>query len=161
MAVAAMGADDILKWSKTPEAYYMTAAEKAEWKKIASPGDAQKFVDEYRRKRGEQFLKDVRTRIDIADKNFKLDKTPGSLTQKGRVFMLLGKPTTARTNRDVDEQRGQTPIAGMSGEGISQSNRLENQAIIGTEWVYEKAQLPPELGLSQLKVKFVYDSRRG
>ncbi|HUR80599.1 MAG TPA: GWxTD domain-containing protein [Thermoanaerobaculia bacterium] len=161
LAVAAMGADDILKWNKTPEAYYMTAAEKAEWKTVASPADAQKFVDQYRSKRGEQFLKDVRTRIDIADKNFKLDKTPGSLTQKGRVFMLLGKPTTARTNRDVDEQRGQTPVPGMSGEGISQSNRLENQAIIGTEWVYEKAQLPPELGLSQLKVKFVYDSRRG
>ncbi len=153
MAVAAMGADDILKWNKTPEAYFMTTAEKAEWKKIASPADAQKFVDDYRRKRGEQFLKDVRTRIDIADKQFKLDKTAGSLTQKGRVFMLLGPPSAARTNRDVAETR--------EGEAMMGSNVLENKALVGTDWVYEKDRLPKELGISQLKVTFVYDARRG
>jgi GWxTD domain-containing protein len=155
LAVAAplFAADDIMKWNKTPEAYYMTAAEKAEWKKVASPEQAQKFVDEYRRKRGEQFLKDVRTRIDIADKQFKLDKTAGSLTQKGRVFMLLGSPSTSRTNRDVADTR--------EGESMMGSNRLENKALVGTEWVYQKDRLPKELGLSQLKVEFVYDARRG
>src|SRR5215210_7862546 len=111
LAVAAplFAADDIMKWNKTPEAYYMTPEEKAQWKKVASPEQAQKFVDEYRRKRGEQFLKDIRTRIDIADKQFKLDKTAGSLTQKGRVFMLLGGPSTSRTNRNVDDARAGTP----------------------------------------------------
>jgi GWxTD domain-containing protein len=146
-------ATDIMKWNKTPEAYYMTAQERAEWKNVSSPEQAQKFVDDYRRKRGEQFLKDVRTRIDIADKQFKLDKTAGSLTQKGRVFMLLGPPNQARSNRDVSETR--------EGEAMMGSNILENKAIIGTDWVYERDRLPAELGLSQLKVKFVYDARRG
>ena len=161
LAVSMLGADDPLKWNKTPEAYFMTAEEKAAWKNVSSPEDAQRFIDDYRRKRGEQFLKDVRTRIDIADKQFKLDKTPGSLTQKGRVYILLGAPTKSRTNRDVNEQRGQAVVPGMSGEGISASNILENKALIGTEWVYERENLPKELGLSQLKVNFVYDSRRG
>ena len=153
LAVAAFGADDIMKWNKTPEAYYMTSEEKAAWKRVASPEQAQKFVDEFRQKRGEQFLKDVRTRIDIADKQFKLDKTIGSLTQKGRVFMLLGPPNQARSNREVAETR--------EGEAMMGGNILENKAIIGTDWVYERDRLPAELGLSQLKVKFVYDARRG
>ncbi|HYC88496.1 MAG TPA: GWxTD domain-containing protein [Thermoanaerobaculia bacterium] len=153
VAMPLIAAEDPLKWNKTPEAYYMTAEEKAAWKNVASPESAQRFIDEFRRKRGEQFLKDVRTRIDIADKQFKLDKTAGSLTQKGRVFMLLGQPSAARTNRNVSESR--------TGEALTQSNMLENQALIGTEWVYERDRLPKELGLSQLKVNFVYDARRG
>ena len=156
-----LAATDIMKWNKSPEAYYMTADERAEWKNVSSPEQAQRFVDEYYRKRGEQFRKDILTRLDIADKQFKLDKTPGSLTQKGRVFMLLGAPNRSTTNRDVNETRGQAVVPGMSGEGISASNVLENKALIGTEWTYEKDRLPAELGLSQLKVKFVYDARRG
>jgi GWxTD domain-containing protein len=154
-------ATDLMKWNKSPEAYYMTAQERAEWKNVSSPEQAQRFVDEYYRKRGEQFRKDILTRLDIADKQFKLDKTAGSQTQKGRVFMLLGAPNRSTTNRNVNETRGQAVVPGMSGEGISASNILENQAIIGTEWTYEKDRLPAELGLSQLKVNFVYDARRG
>ena len=147
--------DDPLKWHKSAEAYFMTSAERAEWKKVSSPEDAQRFIDDFYRRRGEQFRKDVRTRIDIADKNFKLDKTPGSLTQKGRVYMLLGTPSTSRTNREVTDTRTEIPGAMMA------SNFLENKAIMGTQWVYERDKLPKELGLSQLKVQFVYDARRG
>jgi GWxTD domain-containing protein len=143
--------DDPLKWNKTPEAYFMTGEEKAAWKNVSSPEDAQRFIDQFRRRRGEQFLKDVRTRIDIADKNFKLDKVAGSLTQKGRVYMLLGTPSTSRTNREVSDTR----------VGVWASEILENKALMGTEWVYERDRLPPELGLSQLKVNFIYDARRG
>jgi len=153
LAVSAMAADDPLKWNKTPEAYYMTAAEKAEWKNVSSPEQARTFIEEYRRKRGEQFLEDIRTLVDKADKQFKLDKTAGSLTQKGRVFMILGAPNRSRTNREVADAR--------SGESAMQSNALENKAIIGTEWIYDKDRLPKELGIGQLKVEFVYDSRRG
>jgi GWxTD domain-containing protein len=169
LAVSVMGADDVMKWNKTPEAYFMSAAEKAGWKNVASPEQAQQFIDEYRRKRGEQFLKDVRTRIDIADKQFKLDKTPGSLTQKGRVFILLGAPTQSRSNRNVDDSRAGTAgipqvgggSTGAIGGSQTATDRLENQALIGTQWVYEKDRLPAELGLSQLKINFVYDARRG
>ncbi|HUR80600.1 MAG TPA: GWxTD domain-containing protein [Thermoanaerobaculia bacterium] len=151
VTAALFAADDPLKWNKTPEAYFMTAAEKAEWKNVSSPEDARRFIDEFYRKRGEQFRKDVFTRIDIADKNFKLDKVRGSETQKGRVFMLLGQPNTSRTNREVEDTR----------VGISASNILENKALLGTQWVYERDHLPKELGISRLEVNFVYDARRG
>ena len=76
-------------------------------------------LDEYRRKRGEQFLKDIRTRVDVADKQFKLDKTAGSLTQKGRVFMLLGAVSVVRArDRWIDRrcERCGYLIAGISSE---------------------------------------------
>lgn len=152
VAVPLFAADpDPLQWHKTPDAYFMTAQERAEWKNVFSPGDAQRFIDEYYRKRGEQFRKDLRTLIDVTDSKFRLDKVRGSDTERGRVFMLLGKPSTSRTNRDVEETR----------MGLSPSNILENKALMGTEWVYERDRLPKGLGISQLKVNFVYDARRG
>ena len=151
IAVPLFAADDLLQWHKTPEAYFMTAEERTEWKRIASPEDAQRFVDAFHRRRGPQFGRDVRTRIDIADTNFRLDKTAGSLTQKGRVYLLLGPPNTSRTNREVTDTR----------TGLMPSNVLENKALMGTEWIYERDRLPKELGISQLKVNFVYDARRG
>ncbi len=144
-------ADDPLKWNKSAEAYFMTAAEKAEWKNVFTPQDARRFIDEFYRKRGDQFRKDVLTRVDIADKNFKLDKVRGSETQKGRVFMLLGPPNTSRTNREVEDTR----------LGISLSNVLENKALLGTQWLYERDRLPKEMGISRLEVNFIYDARRG
>ena len=145
-------AEDVTKWSKTPEAYFMTTEERAQWSKTASPEDKSAFIEEFRRKRGEQFLKDVRTRVDIADSQFKLDKTPGSLTARGRVFIVLGPPNRSTTNRNVTDTRV---------EGITSANALENKALMQFEWTYDADRLGPDLGMKQLIVKFQNDARRG
>ena len=151
IAVAAplFAADDPLKWNKTPEAYYMTATERTEWKSVKTREQAQKFIDEFRRKRGEQFQKDVQARIEAADKLFKFDRTIGSMTPRGRVFMLLGQPNRATSNREV------------AGAGSTALNSIEREALVGVEWIYDADKLPPEIGLKQLKVKFIQDARRG
>jgi GWxTD domain-containing protein len=152
LAVSALGADDLLKWNKTPEAYYMTAEEKAEWKSVSTPEQAQKFIDEYYRKRGEQFRKDVRTRMELADQQFKLDKTRGSLTQRGRVWMILGKPTRARTNRDTDMTLNESTGAFAN---------IERKGLMAIDWVYEKGALDPELKAPELKITFQIDMSKG
>ena len=152
-AAASLGAaEDVLKWNKTPEAYFMTPAERTEWAKVTSPDDAQKFIDDYRRKRGEQFLKDVRTRIDVADKQFKFDKTSGALTPRGRVYILLGPPSRMTTNRDQEDSR--------VGEGFSRLP-LEGRGFVQSTWTYDADRLPAELGMKQLIVKFQTDHARG
>ena len=148
-------ADDLMRWNKTPEAYYMTAAERAEWDKVASPDDARKFIDDYRRKRGEQFLKDVRTRVDLADAEFKLDKTPGSLTQRGRVWILIGSPSRSTTNREVDDSRASAP------GDVFHKLPLSGRGLIQSQWVYDADRLAPELGMKSLTVKFQTDYARG
>ena len=142
-------ADDLLKWNKTPEAYFMTAEEKAAWKNVSSAEEAQRFIDEFRRRRGPQFQQDVQARVEAADKQFKLDRTPGSLTDRGRVFIIMGPPSRSTTNRQV------------AGAGSTALNSIERQGIIGTEWTYDADRLPADLELKQLKVRFIQDARRG
>ena len=146
-------ADDVMKWNKSPEAYYLTPAERAEWAKVASPDDARKFIDEFRRKRGEQFLKDVRTRIDVADKEFRLDTIPGSQTARGRVWMILGSPSRVTTNRQSAERS-------MDPTGTFPMSAIEKQGLIVSDWVYDADRLAKELGRTSLTVRFQTDSSR-
>lgn len=152
---SAVAAEDVMKWNKTPEAYYMTPAERAEWGQVASPEDARRFVDEFRRKRGPQFLKDVRTRIDLADEQFKLDKTPGSLTPRGRVWILIGSPSRSTTQRGTQNTRS------MTDQQVFGGRTIESQGLIVTEWTYDADRLAPELGRKSLVVRFQTDSSRG
>ena len=149
VAASLSAADDPLKWNKTPEAYFMTAAEKAAWKNVKTAEQAQKFIDEFRGKRGPQFQQDVKARVEAADQQFKLDRTAGSLTARGRVFILMGQPSRSTVNRSV------------AGAGSTALNSIERQGLIGTEWTYDADRLPPEIGVKQLKVRFVQDAGRG
>ena len=153
----AFAADPLLSWIKSPEAYFATTEELAKWNsEVASTADAQKFIDEYFRARGEQFKKDVHTKIEFADANFGLAKVPGSQTAKGRVWMILGSPNEQKTNRT-----GQTG-AGMTGfSGLFQDNALERGARVTYTWVYKKDRLPADLGMSELTVDFDTDVQRG
>jgi hypothetical protein len=47
LAIAACALAELAKykdWDKSPEAYFLTPAERAEWKKIATDEEAQKFI---------------------------------------------------------------------------------------------------------------------
>ena len=151
-ATTLFAADDLMKWNKTPEAYYMTAEERTAWSQVASPEDARKFIDEYYRKRGDAFAKEMRTRLDLADKQFKLTKISGSMTQRGRVWMILGSPSRSTTNRNTMDTRG------MSGDSVFGGKTIESQGIIRTEWTYDSDRLPADLGRKQLIVQFQTDS---
>jgi GWxTD domain-containing protein len=157
--VSAFAADPLLNWIKSPEAYFATSDELAKWQKeVASPQDAQKFIDEYFHKRGEQFKKDLHTRIEFADPKFALAKTPGSHTAMGRVFILLGPPNEQKTNR------GAGTSAAMDGSplnGRMQDNSVEQGARVTYTWVYKKERLPADLGMSELKIDFNTDTQRG
>lgn len=151
-ATSLFAAEDLMKWNKTPEAYYMTAEERAAWSNVSSPEDARKFIDEYYRKRGDAFVKEMRTRLDLADKQFKLNKISGSMTQRGRVWMILGSPSRSTTNRNTMETRG------MSGDDVFGGKTIESQGLIHTEWTYDSDRLPADLGRKQLIVQFQTDS---
>lgn len=141
-ACSAFAAENVLQWIKSPEAYFLTASERTEWERsVKSPEAAQKFIEEYRRRRGEQFVKDIDARTTFADKQFTLGKRRGSTTERGRVFMLLGAPNEQKTSR-------------AEGEGSFQNSALERQALATTQWIYKSDRLPKELGVPELAVHF-------
>lgn len=156
-AVSLFGADAPLSWRDSPEAYFATDAELRQWDhEVFSTSDAEKFIAVFRQKRGPQFQKDLQSRIAAADKNFGLNKVPGSRTARGRVFMLLGSPNEQRTHRGSGTGADSGPTAGSM-----QDNSLERGARVTYRWVYRKDRLPAAMGRSELIVDFQTDVSRG
>ena len=146
----AIAADPLLNWIKSPEAYYVTNEERAQWDKdVKTAQDAQKFIDEYYRKRGAQFKKELQERIQFADSKFALTKVQGSHTAMGRVFILLGPPNEQKTSR------GEGAAAGTA------DTALERGSQVTYTWIYKKDRLPQELSVPELKVAFNTDTARG
>jgi GWxTD domain-containing protein len=155
---AAFAADtrkgNYLQWGDSPEAYFMTAEERKAWKGVLSKEQAEIFITDYWAKRGEAFHNEVRARIQAADQHFGLNEKAGSMTEKGRVFMILGAPDRQTTVR-------QQVQGGGFGTGSGGPNSLERSAFTVTEWVYKTNRLPKDLNVPELTIRFQTDIARG
>ena len=154
VAVAAPKKGNYLEWGDSAEAYFMTPEERAEWQQVLSKDQADRFIAKYWSLRTEQFRKDLSERIAAADKYFALGDKPGSITEKGRVFVILGPPTREQTTR-------QTSTQGGFGTGPSGPNSIERTAFVVSEWTYQKDRLPLDLGVPEMSVRFQTDVMRG
>lgn len=143
-----------LQWGNSPEAYFMTEQERKEWEAVLTKEQAEEFIVEYWDAHGESFRNEVRRRILAADKYFGLNEKEGSMTEKGRVFMILGAPDRQTTVRSQGERGG----FGTSELG---RNSLERSAFTITEWVYKTGRLPKELGVPEMTIRFQTDVARG
>jgi GWxTD domain-containing protein len=140
-------------WIKTPEAYYATPEDRAEWARVGDEKAAERFIAEYwARRGGEPFRKRVQSRIEFADKKFGVGSLPGSRSARGRVWLLLGTPRTERIVR----------TSGRAGDiGSRGPNIFERQSLVRTVWIYKPENLPAGLGLPELTVYFQTDVSRG
>lgn len=158
IVLPAVAADPLLNWINSPEAYFATNEELDQWKRqVVSPADAQKFIEQYWRTRGEAFRKEVHSRIEFADSKFGLAKIPGSQTAMGRAWMILGSPNEQKTTRG-------TSGAAMEGSpltGRMQDSAIERGARVTYRWTYKKDRLPPELGRPEMIFEFNTDVSRG
>ena len=128
---------DFRAWINSPEAYFATNAERDEWSaKVHSKEDADRFIEEYWKKRGEQFKKDVRTRIEKADQLFGLAGKPGALTPKGRVWIMLGSPNREQATRGNNIEG--TSAAPGTIPGAFQNNSIERGSFVTHRWIYQR-----------------------
>lgn len=86
-------------WASSPEAYFLTSDERAEWRTLDSRDSRHDFIERYWLKRDpspgterNQFREMVLARIKTADARFGIEKMPGSRTARGLVFIVLGSP---------------------------------------------------------------------
>jgi GWxTD domain-containing protein len=137
-------------WINSPEAYFLTAEERSQWELSAhSDEKAKAFVEEYWRKHGPAFKREVMGRIEFADANFSYAGTPGSRTPRGRVWMILGSPTSQRGFRGG--------VAGTPDTVQLQNNSIEQKGRTTIIWTYRAERLPKELNLPSLTVSFIDD----
>jgi hypothetical protein len=116
-------------WDKTPQGYFMTPDERTLWASIRDDADAEKFVNEFLAKRGPQFADEVTKAAVAADKYLTVGKTQGSLSERGKLIVLLGPPASLsfvkreartgdlRSNSSSPMASGATAGGGSTGTG--------------------------------------------
>jgi GWxTD domain-containing protein len=144
---------------KGPAQYLFTKDEVNEWKSVQTDEQAKAFIDKFWARRDptpgtpvNEFLDSFNTRVKIADERFHTSKVPGSATDRGKVFMVLGGPTKLRRSRDVPASTIQAPPGGMNPNDPIQGAQAHSPKEI---WVYEQAKVDIKLGQPVLEVTFI------
>ena len=167
LAIAALATAQLSKykdWPKSPEAYFLTSEERAEWSKLTSDADAEKFIDNYYAKRGgHRFQEEVERRIAAADEQFKLRHQRGAESARGRLLVTLGGPSRVTQTRSMSD----TGVTGDSGRGAIEGTDSFGSATgaavgpIVQTWIYDKNKFDPSWDIGELKLQVVVDSQKG
>lgn len=117
---------ELESWGESPESYFMTSAERSEWKALVTADDAGRFVASFRERRGgEAFVKEVAKRVEMADKYLTVGKTKGSTTLRGKLVVLFGAPANIQVS-DRTAKKGFVPppsSAAVTNLGTGASSR--------------------------------------
>ncbi len=148
-------------WDRSPEAYFLTPAERTEWKKLTTDAEAEKFIALYWAKRGgEPFKAEVSRRIAAADQQFKLARyTRGADSVRGRLFVTLGPPS--RVSQTRAQQSGTGMPDGATIPGIDVGAQPDAASAISYNWTWDKDRLPPVLEMTELRASISVDPSVG
>lgn len=146
VGVALLGqAGDVEDWANSPEAYFLTKEERAEWYRLSSRDARADFKERYWLKRDpspgtgkNEFREMVSSRIKTADSRFAIEKTPGSRTARGLVFIVLGSPARAQ------DELTPRPVADSprrAGVGVTPVAYFEGNETTST-WTYDRERTP-------------------
>lgn len=141
-------------WGNVPAILLLaTSAEKREWSSLMAPADRQRFIEAFWKKRDtmpqtedNEFRHTFERRVAYADKVFDAVDGRGSMTDRGRVFVLLGEPALIR--RNSIRQRSSREQVWLAYESTMLNGTIEH-------WIYQREQLPVRVGQDQLLYRFV------
>ena len=143
------------EWKSSPEFILLaTPEEQRNWDKQYDDEARRSFIASFWKRRDpdpstdrNETREEVERRIRFADENFVSESTRGSLSDRGRVFVLLGKPARLTSQ----------PLTRQVGGFATSSARNANPVGNGTyeRWVYFKQQLPPTLKNNEIEFRFI------
>ncbi|HEY7574402.1 MAG TPA: GWxTD domain-containing protein [Thermoanaerobaculia bacterium] len=154
-------------WANSPEAYFLTKAERADWKKLDSRESRESFKQAYWLKRDptpgtakNEFREGVAARIETAEKRWTIEGTPGARTSRGRVFIVFGSPARVAQASAPRPQPPPPPVPGGP-PGPPQGFIEGNETTEIWAWDRERTpQLLEMLGTPQVEVKFIVEPTR-
>jgi GWxTD domain-containing protein len=155
-------------WAAGPVQLLMTQADRDAWSKVATDQDADAFVRLFWARRDptpdtpeNEFRKDFEFRAAYADQHFretngKGEEVRGSLTDRGRVFILLGPPHRLQKSRTAGVQAGETGDTTAGGEDIIKGESGAPGAGRNSDeiWMYEDEDKPAFVDKKRLQVRF-------
>ena len=153
-------------WGQSAVKHLMTSEEAKAWPAIRSEADAKAFIDLFWARRDptpatqrNEFREDFEARVAAADKFFTTLRTKGSLTDRGRAFILLGSPMTVG---------GQAGSGGASNTNQTRSAGSPMDITVGgargstpkITWLYAGDKKPPFIKRKDFEIMFS-DERGG
>lgn len=179
----------IAQWGDGPDLLFLgTSEEKAAWKRLRDDEQRRKFIEDFWHSRDHtpdtdenEFRRGFLRRVSFADHTFVTEQTRGSLTDRGRVFVLLGPPRIVRQGvlSEADggsrDRRQRGPVgAGSTGNLAEQARAMQasdnrlgtpttNPVVKGKveRWVYGRSQLPKSFPDDQVVFKFITEEGYG
>ncbi|HEX7154797.1 MAG TPA: GWxTD domain-containing protein [Thermoanaerobaculia bacterium] len=142
------------EWHNSPEYQFVaTEAEKKEWKSLRDDGARESFISQFWQKRDpdpvtptNELRDEFDRRAAFADIAFAPteERVRGSVTDRARVFLLLGKPARVYVE----------PLNRARGAFLP--SRYRDQ-LAGTveRWVYHKSQLPKSIPTDSVSFRFI------
>lgn len=156
------------EWAKSPEFVYLASDdERKAWKSVATDAEAEKLVALFWARRDpdpKTEVNELRQRFEalvkLADEHFSIvaSKTRGSLTERGKLFVLVGPPKTLSSVAG-----DKAHAAGFSGvDAIGQAENAPGTTIGESivTFTYEAKQLPEWAGIKSLVAKFAVEQSR-
>lgn len=145
----------LAEWGTGPAQWIMTADEKRDWRKITTDTDAASFIDLFWARRDpsvgtalNEYKNEFESRVAYSDERFTEKRKRGALTDRGRVYIVLGAPTNMGGEaRQNDVQQG--IASGDDTGGGRQRGARES-------WIWERADAR-KFDMSRIEVLFIED----
>jgi GWxTD domain-containing protein len=151
-------------WAKSPAQFLMTKEEQAKWKTLQTDAEAEAFVNLFWARRDptpdtmrNEFREDFDMRVKYADERFTSGRTKGSLSDRGRVFIVFGPPTRIERHRQGQDTPSASGAAGTSSTGSGHDTLAGGDREL---FIYEKDSARA-FGLGEARVTFVDQFQTG
>lgn len=165
VSLAALAQESRIDWINSPEAYFATPSERAEWFRLKSDAQRDTFQTRYWLMRDptpdtekNEFKEVILDRIRKAEAKFTIQDGPkGSLTAQGMVYIVFGPPAFIRT----------TPGGGVLRPivigGVLFTNTMTEGTDVTTTWIYDTHRTPrlmEMLGRRELQITIAIEPTR-
>jgi len=152
-------------WPDGPVQLLLTSQERAAYQQLTTDEQAKSFIDLFWAKRdpnletrANEFKLDFDARVAAADKLFGEKDTRGALTDRGRVFILMGP--ASRTKESIerfltglygrgrqDKDFKSAPIGSTSSSTVMYGISFDRYKGVADIWLYSREQIPAEVHL--------------
>lgn len=147
-------------WADGPVQFLMTNEEKAAWLALDNDAAADDFIALFWARRDptpgtprNELREDFEARVKYADEQFSTPSQKGSMSDRGKVLIILGVPLKAVSVKSQHPGTGLAP-SHQADDASRTDNDLDRQAIHQV-WVYESAASRKLFSLPHVEISFI------
>ncbi len=95
--------NEYVQFGQSAAQFLMTKEEIAKWSSVKTDADAKAFIDAFWGRRDPRLRDEFNRRVKFSDDTFRETKKRGSLTERGRTYIVFGAPTRIITAAERDD----------------------------------------------------------